>query len=138
MAIDASEQMLQVASERVAHHGWTNVRLLAAPVAAAPIGCTADAALFCAVHDVLQSRPALSNIFDHLRPGAPVAAAGGKWPAHPLWPLRAWVTNLHTPFVRDFSGFDQWRLLTEFIDDLRIHQLAAGTGYLILGHARHR
>ena len=29
----------------------------------------------------MQSRAALGNVFDHLRPGAPVAAAGGKWPA---------------------------------------------------------
>ncbi|PZS40066.1 MAG: hypothetical protein DLM62_04855, partial [Pseudonocardiales bacterium] len=87
VGIDESEQMLQVARERVAAHGWGNVRLLAAPVARAPIEDTADAALFCAVHDVLQSPAALNHIFDHLRPGAPVAAAGGKWPAPWLWPL---------------------------------------------------
>ena len=39
----------------------------------------ADAALFCAVHDVLQSPAALANVFDHLRPGAWVAAGGGKY-----------------------------------------------------------
>ncbi len=33
-------------------------------------------------------------MFDHLRPGAPVAAAGGKWPAPWMWPLRAWVTHV--------------------------------------------
>ena len=81
VGIDESEQMLEVAGERVAEHGWNNVRLLAAPVMHAPIDCTADAALFCAVHDVLQSPAALTHVFDHLRAGAPVAAAGGKWPA---------------------------------------------------------
>src|SRR5687768_674288 len=55
VGIDASAQMLEVAGARVAEHGWDNVQLLAAPVAKAPIGRTADAALFCAVHDVLQS-----------------------------------------------------------------------------------
>ncbi len=137
VGIDESEQMLQVAGERVAEHGWDNVRLLAAPVARAPIEGTADAALFCAVHDVLQSPAALDHIFDHLRPGAPVAAAGGKWPAPWLWPLGAWVTALHAPFVNDFTGFDRpWRLLAQFAPDLRIHQLACSTGYLALGHAR--
>jgi ubiquinone/menaquinone biosynthesis C-methylase UbiE len=81
VGIDESEQMLRVAAQRVAEHGWDNVRLLAAPVACAHIDTTADAALFCAVHDVLQSPAALVHIFDHLRPGAPVAAAGGKSPA---------------------------------------------------------
>ncbi len=139
VGIDESEQMLQVAGERVAEHGWDNVRLLAAPVARAPIEGIADAALFCAVHDVLQSSAALDHIFDHLRPGAPVAAAGGKWPAPWLWPLGAWVAALHAPFVNDFTGFDRpWLLLAQFVPDLRIHQLACSTGYLALGHARDR
>jgi SAM-dependent methyltransferase len=137
VGIDESEQMLQVAGERVAAHGWDNVRLLAAPVARAPIESTADAALFCAVHDVLQSPAALDHIFAHLRPGALGAAAGGKWPAPWCWPLGAWVTALHAPFVNDFTGFDRpWRLLAQFAPDLRIHQLACTTGYLALGHAR--
>ncbi len=139
VGIDESEQMLQVAGERVAVHGWDNVRLIAAPVARAPIEATADAAVFCAVHDVLQSPAALDHIFDHLRPGAPVAAAGGKWPAPWLWPLQPWVTALHAPFVNDFTGFDRpWQLLAQSVPDLRVHQLAFGTGYLALGHARGR
>jgi ubiquinone/menaquinone biosynthesis C-methylase UbiE len=81
IGIDASEQMLQVAGERVAEHRWDNVQLVAAPVASAAIEHSADAALFCAVHDVMQSRTALGNVVDHLRPGAAVAAIDGKWPA---------------------------------------------------------
>lgn len=137
VGIDESPQMLDVARQRVAEHGWANVRLLASPVADATIPATADAALFCAVHDVLQSQSALVNVFAHLRPGAPIAAVGGKWPAPWLWPLRSWVSDLHAPFVHDFTGFDQpWRLLAEFVDDLRIHELGSGTGYLAVGQAR--
>src|SRR5664279_5581579 len=69
VGIDASEQMLQVAADRVAAHGWSNVRLVAAPAERARIDGPADAALFCAVHDVLQSRAALGRVFEHLRPG---------------------------------------------------------------------
>jgi SAM-dependent methyltransferase len=136
VGIDESEQMLEVAAQRVAEHDWDNVYLLAAPVVRAPIDGTADAALFCAVHDVLQTQTALAHVFDHLRPGAPVAAAGGQWPAPWLWPLGAWVAALHAPFVNNFTGFDRpWRLLAEFAPDLRVHELAFGTGYLALGHA---
>jgi SAM-dependent methyltransferase len=139
VGIDASEQMLAVAADRVAEHGWDNVRLLAAPVAQASIDVTADAALFCAVHDVLQSPAALGNVFDHLRPGAAVAAAGGKQPGSWMWPLRPWVADLHAPFIEDFTGFDRpWRLLSEFVPDLRVYELAFGTGYVALGHARGR
>jgi SAM-dependent methyltransferase len=137
VGIDESEQMLAVAAERAADHGWTNVRLFAAPVSEATIDVTADAAIFCAVHDVLQSAAALDNVFEQLRAGAPVAAIGGKWPGVWLWPLRPWVALLHRPFVRDFAGFDQpWRLLNRYVPDLKIQELAAGSGYLATGHAR--
>ena len=137
VGIDASAQMLEVAAARVTEHGWDNVHLLAAPVAQAPIDRIADAALFCAVHDVLQSPAALTHVFAHLRPGAAVAAIGGKWP--PTWNvvLRAWVADLHAPFISDFTGFDQpWRLLAGFVPDLRVTELGAGAGYLAVGHAR--
>ena len=135
VGIDASEQMLQVAADRVAAHGWSNVRLVAAPVERAWIDGPGDAALFCAVHDVLQSPVALSRVFEQLRPGAAVAAGGGKWPGPWLRPLRRWVTAMHAPFVADFTGFDKpWRLLAEFVPDLRVHELSFGAGYLALGH----
>ena len=52
-----------------------------------------------------------------------------------MWSLRKWVTNLHAPFVTDFTGFDQpWRLLAGHVPDLQVRQLATGTGYLALGH----
>jgi len=139
IGIDASEQMLQVAADRVAEHGWDNVRLIASPVATAPIAATADAAVFCAVHDLMQCPTALGNVFDHLRPGAPVAAAGGKWPGLWMWPLQAWVTQLHAPFITDFTGFDQpWRQLARHVPHLDIRELAFSAGYLALGHAYSR
>jgi ubiquinone/menaquinone biosynthesis C-methylase UbiE len=139
VGIDESEQMLQVAADRIAAHGWDNVHLIAAPVATAPIDGVADAALFCAVHDVMQSPAALGQVFDHLRPGAPVAAAGGKWPAPWMWPLRAWVAELHAPFITDFTGFDRpWEQLADYVPDLRVRELAFGAGYLAFGHAHNR
>jgi ubiquinone/menaquinone biosynthesis C-methylase UbiE len=137
VGIDASTQMLDVAGARVAEHGWDNVQLLAAPVAQAPINRTADTALFCAVHDVLQSPAALAHVFAHLRPGAAVAATGGKWP--PTWNvvLRAWVADLHAPFISDFTGFDQpWRLLAGYLPDLQVTELGGGAGYVAVGHTR--
>ena len=139
VGIDESEQMLQVAADRIAAHGWDNVHLIAAPVGTAPIDGVADAALFCAVHDVMQSPAALGQVFDHLRPGAPVAAAGGKWPAPWMWPLRAWVAELHAPFITDFTGFDRpWEQLADYVPDLRVREQAFGAGYLAFGHAHNR
>jgi hypothetical protein len=79
----------------------------------------------------------LDRVFQHLRPGAAVAAGGGKWPGPLLRPLRGLVSALHAPFIVDFTGFDRpWRLLAEFVPDLRVHELALGAGYLALGHYR--
>jgi len=135
IGIDASQEMLTLAADRVRDNDWRNVDLIAAPVDQAIIDGTADAALFCAVHDVLQSPASVDNVFTHLRPGAAVVAIGGKWPGPWFWPLRAWVANLHAPFITDFTGFDKpWRLLSEHVPDLHVRQLGAGTGYLAYGH----
>jgi len=135
VGIDESAQMLEVASARIARHGWQNVHLVSAPVMDAVIDVTADAAIFCAVHDVMQSPAALRNVFDHLGPGAVVGAIGGKWPAPWLWSFRQLVADLHAPFITDFTGFDKpWRHLTEYVPDLRVQQIASGAGYLAIGH----
>jgi demethylmenaquinone methyltransferase/2-methoxy-6-polyprenyl-1,4-benzoquinol methylase len=137
IGIDAAAAMLEVAGARVAEHGWHNVHLLVAPIAQAPFDGVADAVLFCAVHDVLQSPAALAHVFAPLRPGAGVAATGGKWP--PPWnvALRAWVAYLHAPFIHDVTGFDQpCRLLAGYVPDLQVTELGAGAGYLAIGHAR--
>jgi demethylmenaquinone methyltransferase/2-methoxy-6-polyprenyl-1,4-benzoquinol methylase len=80
VGIDASEQMLRLARDRVAARGWANVRLLAGPAERARIGGLADAALFCAVHDVLQSREALTRVSSSCGPAPwwPRAAGNGR------------------------------------------------------------
>jgi len=133
IGVDAAPEMLEVAAERVAAAGWSNVVLTCAPLEAAELP-TADHALFCAVHDIMQSGPAIDNVFAHLRPGAGVAAGGGKW--GPAWAigLNASVLALHAPYVRDFAGFDRpWARLAERIAGLDVQELAMGTGYVAAG-----
>ena len=135
VGIDGSAPMVELAAERVRDHGWDNFTLLQAPVQEAQIPVTADAALFSATHDILQSRSALENVFGHLRPGAWVAASGGKWA--PTWnpALNLSVLTVHEPFVASFDGFERpWSLLQEFVEDLRVVEVAFGGGYLALGH----
>ena len=78
VGVDAAPDMLDVAAERVAAAGWSNVVLACAPLETAELP-TADHALFCAVHDIMQSAYALDNVLGHLRPGGNVAVGGGKW-----------------------------------------------------------
>lgn len=137
VGIDESLDMVRLARRRVAGRRWTNVSVIHSPVDRAQIPVVADKALFCAVHDVLQSYEALRKVFEHLRPGARVVAGGGKYTTPWLFPLNMQVTALHRPFVRCFEGFARpWSTLAYFLDDLKVTELALGTGFCAVGRAR--
>ena len=124
---------------RVARHGWDNITIVQAPVETAAIPVMADAALFCAVHDVLQSPAALANVFDHLRPGAWVAAGGGKYAPEWMVMMNPMIRAQHRPYIRSFDGFDRpWARLEEFATDLRVDEFSLGAGYVAVGRAHSR
>ena len=134
VGIEESPEMAAVAREHIACEGWDNVTVVQAPAEDAEIGLTADAALFCAVHDILQSADALRNVLTRLRPGAWVAAGGGKWAAPVMVALNSMVGMLHAPYVRDFGGFDRpWRHLERLVEDVRVEEMAFGSGYVMTG-----
>ena len=134
VGIEESPEMAAVAREHIACEGWDNVTVVEAPAEDAEIGLTADAALFCAVHDILQSPDALRNVVTRLRPGAWVAAGGGKWAAPMMVALNAMVGALHAPYVRSFSGFDcPWQHLERLVEDVQVREMAFGSGYVMTG-----
>jgi demethylmenaquinone methyltransferase/2-methoxy-6-polyprenyl-1,4-benzoquinol methylase len=134
VGIEESPEMAAVAREHIASEGWDNVTVVQAPAEDAEIGLTADAALFCAVHDILQSPDALRNVVTRLRPGAWVAAGGGKWAAPMMVALNSMTGMLHGPYVRDFGGFDRpWRHLERLVQDVQVQELAFGSGYVMTG-----
>ena len=134
IGIDASREMLAMAAERVAARGWNNVVLVQAPVEEAVLPAVADHALFCATHDVLQSEAALDNVLAHVRDGGTVAATGGKWAPPWAFALNAGLLTLHSPFVRDFTGFDRpWGRLEPRLARMRVQEIAMGGGYLASG-----
>jgi SAM-dependent methyltransferase len=133
VGVDSSSEMLEVATAKVAERGWGNVRLVHAEVERAELPAV-DHALFCAVHDVLQSPAALDHVLAHVREGGGVAATGGKWA--PAWavPVNAGVMALHAPFVDSFDGFDRpWALLADRVAGLQVSELALGAGYAAWG-----
>ena len=78
VGIEESPEMVAVAREHIACEGWRNVTVVQSSAEDAQIPLAADAALFCAVHDIPQSPDALRNVMNNLRPGAWVAAGGGS------------------------------------------------------------
>jgi ubiquinone/menaquinone biosynthesis C-methylase UbiE len=134
VGIEESPEMVAVAREHIACEGWDNVTVVQAPAEEAQVGRTADAALFCAVHDILQSPDALANIVATLRPGAWVAAGGGKWAAPMMVALNSMASLLHAPYVRSFSGFGRpWQHLEQLVEDVQVRELAFGSGYVMTG-----
>jgi len=136
VGIEESPEMAAVAREHIAEEGWRNVTVVTSPAEEAEIEVTADAALFCAVHDILQSPGALRNVLGSLRPGAWVAAGGGKWAAPAMLAVNIQARMLHAPFVQSFEGFDRpWQHLEQLVEDVQVRELAFGSGYVMTGKA---
>ena len=126
--------MAAVAREHIEQEGLPNVTVVQSRAEDAQIAVTADAALFCAVHDILQSPDALRNVLSKLRPGHgwPLAAPSGphRWMVAVNLP----VTMLHAPYVRSFKGFGRpWNHLEQLLEDVRVREVALGTGYIVTG-----
>ncbi len=135
VGVDESPEMLAVARRRTEEEQLRNVVFIESRVEQADIPVRADAAVFCAAHDVLRSRPALDRVFSRLRPGGWVVAGGGKWAPPWMVALNMWVLAAHQPYVRDFTGFDRpWSLLAGYVDDLNVLDLVCG--YVAVGRAR--
>src|SRR5215470_8553397 len=81
VGIEESPEMAAVARDHIAAEGWLNVTVVESRAEDAEMAFTADAALFCAVHDIMQSPDALRNVRG---PGWPRAAASG--PRRSWWP----------------------------------------------------
>jgi trans-aconitate methyltransferase len=134
VGIEESPEMAAVAREHIARQGWGNVTVVQSPAEDAQIAVAADAALFCAVHDILQSPAALRNVVDNLRPGAWVAAGGGKWASPLMVGVNMLAGLLHSPYVRSFAGFGRpWSHLEPLIEDVQVREMALGSGYIMTG-----
>jgi trans-aconitate methyltransferase len=134
VGIEESPEMVAVAREHIAAKRWRNVTVVQSSAEDAQISVTADAALFCAVHDIMQSPEALANVLAKLRPGAWVAAGGGKWTAPIMVAANMMTRLLHAPYVRSFSGFGRpWGQLEHLVEDVSVHQVAFGNGYVMTG-----
>jgi trans-aconitate methyltransferase len=134
VGIEESPEMAAVARECIASEGWRNVTVVQSSAEDAQIPRTADAALFCAVHDIMQSPDALENVLTKLYPGAWVAAGGGKWAAPIMVAANMMTSMLHAPYVRSFSGFDRpWGHLEQLVEDVHVRVVAFGNGYVMTG-----
>jgi ubiquinone/menaquinone biosynthesis C-methylase UbiE len=139
VGVDLSPDMLAIAAERVRRMGRDNVTLIEGAVEDAELPGEFEAALFSLTHDVLQSKPALDNVFAHLRRGGRVAAFGAKWAAGWNLPVNLYVRRISRRYVTTFEGFEApWRNLAEYLDSLSVDEVAMGGAYIASGVASGR
>ncbi|MDA0165669.1 class I SAM-dependent methyltransferase [Solirubrobacter ginsenosidimutans] len=133
IGVEPSPEMLAQARALVRRRGWTNVELICATAEKATIPTQVDAAILCAVHDVMRSPRALTNILGHVRQGGRIAAGGPKWVA---WRPQTIALNLATwrlnrDCVSTFEGFiTPWSRLAELVEDLHVDERYGGAGYV--------
>ena len=134
IGLDASPEMISLARDRVARHGWENVELIEAPVEAAEFAGDADAALFSFTHDVLQSPLAIDNVVSHLGRGARIASVGAKFAPRWALPVNLGVRLIARRFVTTFEGMRRpWDLLEPYAEELLVESLALGGAYVAWG-----
>ena len=139
IGIELSPEMIAQARERVAANGWQNVTLIAASADQAQLPLEFDAVVFVYTQDVLQSRAALENIFSSAKPNARVAAGGTK--LFPWWlaPANLYLLFRVRHYVTTFASLRApWRVLQEFVPDLRVSSVLLGRSYIAHGTYRRR
>lgn len=137
IGIDLSPEMLAQAREKVEANGWQNVALIEAALDEASIPRDVDAVLFSFTHDILQTLPALENVFAHAKPGARVASVGYKWA--PWWtgPWNFAIWNFTRYAITTREGFGRpWRRLERFVPDLQVETALLGAMYFAHGTVR--
>jgi SAM-dependent methyltransferase len=134
IGIDQSPEMLAKAHALVQRHEWTNVELVEASAEELAVPTTADAAILCAVHDVMRSPAALANVIRHVREDGRVVAGGAKWAP---WRRSGAVSlnlstwRLNRTCVSTFEGFRRpWSRLQELVPNLQVDEIYLGGGYI--------
>jgi ubiquinone/menaquinone biosynthesis C-methylase UbiE len=136
IAVEPCEPMLDKALSTARRRGWGNITPVRSCAEEAAIPDGADAALFCAVHDLLRSERGLRNVLRRVAPGGRVVASGGRWAPGPLAVLNPLVMATNSPYVSSFEGFDRpWSLLARYCD-LHVETVAFGTGFVASGRLR--
>ncbi len=134
VGIEQSAEMLALARERIAQHGWRNVTLIAAPAQEAQLHGPMDAAMFHFTHDVLRDPAALDNVLRHLRPGARVVTVGLQWAPPWAWPANCFVALAALYSISSFDGLSRpWDLLALRLQQFRLHTTLLGGIYLACG-----
>ena len=131
IGVDLSPDMLERARRRVEDHGWTNVTLIEASIEQADLPNEIDAALFSLTHDVMRMRPAVDNVWSHVKAGGRVGVLGVKWAPRWAFPVNATIWLVSRAYVTTFEGYDRpWSHLEAIAGPLQVRSLLFGALYI--------
>jgi SAM-dependent methyltransferase len=142
IGVEPCPEMLARAEALVARRGWRNVQLICAGAEEAMLPTTVDAALLCAVHDVMRSPRALANIIGHIGDTGRIVAGGPRWvPWRQLGAVKLNLTTwrLNRGCVTTFAGFQRpWSGLAELLPHLEVEERYGGAGYVAAARPHQR
>jgi ubiquinone/menaquinone biosynthesis C-methylase UbiE len=134
IGIEQSQEMLEIARDRVAKQGWTNVTLLNTSAQEYSVPSRADAAAFHFTHDIMRSPEAIDKVVRDLKPGAHVVATGLQWSNPWAWSVNWFVLMTAMYSVTSLEGLDQpWSHLAKYLDKLDISTELMGGVYIASG-----
>jgi SAM-dependent methyltransferase len=134
VGLDPSPEMLAQARKRVVVNGWSNVALVTAAAASAPLHGKADAAMFHFTHDVLRDDAAIAHVLKHLKPGARVVASGIQWAPPWAWPTNGLVLMAAMYSVSSLEGLSRpWDKLAAHLHDVDVRNTMFGSVYIVAG-----
>ncbi len=140
IGLDASPDMLALASRRVAAGGWRNVELVEAFAHQYRPDGPVDAVLACNVNQLIASREVMEQTLSWLRPGGRIVAAGGKG-GRGLSGLAVavfvyssvWLSQRERTAAKWILHPRPWFILKELLPSLEVQTLRGGTTFIARG-----
>jgi len=134
VGIEQCPEMMARARLRVQAHRWSNVDLLLASAARAPIRGRADAALFHFTHDILRDEDSVAHVFAHLKPGARVVASGLQWAPPWAWPTNGFVMLAALYSTTSLEGLGHpWSRIAPRLAQFQVQHTLFGGIYIACG-----
>lgn len=139
VGVEISDVVAEQARRRIAHHGWTNVRVEVSPAQTVQLTGVFDGLLMFAAPDVYASPAAWKNLRPHLSPNARVVFFGAKtsarrsgWLLNGLLQLMPRLSFETTPV----PDAEPWRMLAPSLDGLQVREYFFGWMFLASGTLR--
>jgi SAM-dependent methyltransferase len=132
--IELSDEMADVARQRIEDNAWRNVEVIVGDASTAMLPSDVDGILFFETHDLMRTPAVVKRAVRAGRPGARVVAFGPATASRWAIPVNVIVRSVARHYITTFEGFDApWSHLADEVPGLRVRRLFLGGAYLAVG-----